>query len=56
MTSDRAYARPVSPEQAMAELQRCAGHQFDPVTVEAFCAAAPRAARQRAEQSRPAAA
>jgi HD-GYP domain-containing protein (c-di-GMP phosphodiesterase class II) len=34
-------ARPYSPAQdiaaALAELQRCAGAQFDPVVVEAFC-------------------
>jgi HD-GYP domain-containing protein (c-di-GMP phosphodiesterase class II) len=27
------------PEDAMAELRRCAGTQFDPVVVEAFIAA-----------------
>jgi two-component system, cell cycle response regulator len=57
MTSERAYSRPRTPEEAMAELQRCAGHQFDPVTVAAFCVAAPRATdRRRAEESAAAAA
>jgi diguanylate cyclase (GGDEF)-like protein len=39
MTSDRPYSTPRSPEQAMRELRSCAGTQFDPVVVEAFCAA-----------------
>jgi two-component system, cell cycle response regulator len=43
MTSDRAYAKARTPETAMAELRRCAGAQFDPATVDAFCAADPRA-------------
>ena len=38
MTSDRPYNRPRSPEEAMFELRACAGTQFDPVVVEAFCA------------------
>ncbi len=37
MTSDRPYRAAVSPEQALAELRRCAGTQVDPVVVEAFC-------------------
>ena len=39
MTTDRAYRRAMSAEAAMLELRRCAGSQFDPVVVEAFCAA-----------------
>ena len=36
MLSDRPYRRPLSPEQALTELRRCAASQFDPVVVEAF--------------------
>src|SRR5689334_2619049 len=36
MISDRVYRRRVSPEAAIAELQRCAGTQFDPEIVDAF--------------------
>jgi HD-GYP domain-containing protein (c-di-GMP phosphodiesterase class II) len=39
MTSDRPYRRAVSPAQALGELRRCAGSQFDATVVEAFCAA-----------------
>ncbi|MGH2745547.1 MAG: HD-GYP domain-containing protein, partial [Thermoleophilaceae bacterium] len=41
ITSDRAYAKARSHEEALAELGRCAGTQFEPATVEAFCAANP---------------
>jgi len=36
MTSDRAYRAAMTHEQAMAELRRCAGTQFDPAVVAAF--------------------
>ena len=36
MTSDRPYRKAMSPTEARAELQRCAGRQYDPVVVEAF--------------------
>jgi diguanylate cyclase (GGDEF)-like protein len=41
ITSKRSYADAQSHEVALAELQRCAGSQFDPAVVEAFCAANP---------------
>ena len=39
MTSERPYSPAVTPAAALAELRRCASTQFDPVVVEAFCAA-----------------
>ena len=39
MTSDRAYRVAMSPAAALAELERCAGSQFDPKVVSAFAAA-----------------
>ncbi len=38
MVSDRAYRQALSLDDAMAELRRCAGTQFHPGVVEAFCA------------------
>ncbi len=39
MTSDRPYQQePATHERAIAELRRCAGSQFDPAVVDAFCA------------------
>jgi diguanylate cyclase (GGDEF)-like protein len=38
MTSDRAYKLAQAPEEALAELHRCAGAQFDPEIVAAFAA------------------
>lgn len=37
MTSDRPYRKALSPTEAIAELRRAAGTQFDPRVVEAFC-------------------
>lgn len=36
MTSDRPYRKAISSDEALAELQRCAGTQFDPALVRAF--------------------
>jgi putative nucleotidyltransferase with HDIG domain len=36
MTSDRPYRKGMQPWQAMEELRRCSGDQFDPEVVEAF--------------------
>jgi HD-GYP domain-containing protein (c-di-GMP phosphodiesterase class II) len=38
MTSDRIYRDPVTRAEAVAELERCAGSQFDPDVVHAFLA------------------
>ena len=37
MISDRPFRAARTPEEAVAELQRCSGTQFDPEVVEAFC-------------------
>jgi two-component system, cell cycle response regulator len=37
MTSERPYRASVSEANAIEELRRCAGTQFDPMVVEAFC-------------------
>jgi two-component system cell cycle response regulator len=59
MTGSRPYQTPRSHEEAEAELRRCAGTQFDPVVVDAFCRAArtasavvPAGLRQRSRNSR----
>jgi HD-GYP domain-containing protein (c-di-GMP phosphodiesterase class II) len=38
MTTDRSYRRALSREQAIAELLRCSGSQFDPDVVSALVA------------------
>ena len=38
MVSDRPYKQRIGPAEARAELRRCAGDQFDPKVVDAFCA------------------
>ena len=38
MVSDRCYAPGIGMDAALDELRRCAGNQFDPKVVEAFCA------------------
>jgi two-component system cell cycle response regulator len=40
MTSTRAYRPPLTVDEAIAELERCSGHQFQPTLVAAFVAAA----------------
>jgi HD-GYP domain-containing protein (c-di-GMP phosphodiesterase class II) len=37
MTSNRSYQVRHSPQEALEELQRCAGTQFDPLLVQLFC-------------------
>jgi response regulator RpfG family c-di-GMP phosphodiesterase len=37
MTTERPYREPVTEAEAVEELRRCAGSQFDPMVVEAFC-------------------
>jgi diguanylate cyclase (GGDEF)-like protein len=37
MVSERVYRVPVAGSEAVEELRRCAGTQFDPAVVEAFC-------------------
>ena len=42
MTHARVFRDPIAPEQAILEIERCAGTQFDPVAVEVFRSIAPR--------------
>jgi HD-GYP domain-containing protein (c-di-GMP phosphodiesterase class II) len=37
MTSPRPYAARLTVPEAVAELQRCAGTQFDPAIIDAVC-------------------
>jgi hypothetical protein len=37
MTTERPYREPVTETEAIEELRRCSGAQFDPMVVEAFC-------------------
>ena len=45
MTTDRSYRQAMSHQNALAELRRCAGAQFDPRVVEALAAVADQAER-----------
>ena len=49
MTTDRPYRQPVAEEEAILELRRCAGTQFDPMVVEAFCKVIARERRDSGE-------
>jgi putative nucleotidyltransferase with HDIG domain len=40
MTTTRSYRQAMSPEEALAEMRRCAGTQFDPAVVDALAAVA----------------
>ena len=40
MTTDRPYRKALSEADALAELQRCSGTQFDPAVVDALVAVA----------------
>jgi two-component system cell cycle response regulator len=48
MVTDRPYSRGTERASGLEELQRCAGSQFDPRVVEAFCTVASRMALARA--------
>jgi HD-GYP domain-containing protein (c-di-GMP phosphodiesterase class II) len=51
ITSDRTYKKARSPEEAFAELERCAGAQFDPELVRLFVETMRKQARQIADPS-----
>jgi HD-GYP domain-containing protein (c-di-GMP phosphodiesterase class II) len=48
MVTDRPYRKGTDSESALAELHRCAGTQFDPAVVKAFCAVMSRVELARA--------
>jgi two-component system, cell cycle response regulator len=48
MVTDRPYRRGTDSESARVELRRCAGSQFDPAVVHAFCAVMSRVSAERA--------
>jgi len=54
MTSQRPYQSQRSTAEALAELRRCAGTQFDPDVVEAFCEEATKRAQAKAGAPSPA--
>ena len=48
MVSERPYRKAMSVSEALAEVRRCSGSQFDPVVVDAFCVVAASQARAMA--------
>jgi two-component system, cell cycle response regulator len=54
MTTPRPYQAQLDPEAARAELRRCAGTQFDPAVVAAFCGLAPEQLRALSPAEEPA--
>jgi HD-GYP domain-containing protein (c-di-GMP phosphodiesterase class II) len=48
MVADRPYRVPLGSAEALAELRRCAGEQFDPEAVEAFAEALREVSRRSA--------
>ncbi|HHX77525.1 MAG TPA: HD-GYP domain-containing protein [Firmicutes bacterium] len=52
MTSTRPYRKAMTPEEAFAELERCAGSQFDPEIVKAFIKAFPKVKIKSKEEQR----
>ena len=53
MTDDRPYQPAVPLDEALAELRRCAGTQFDPTVVEVFCEEAEAVLRDVEQTSSP---
>jgi response regulator RpfG family c-di-GMP phosphodiesterase len=52
MTTERPYRQLVTEEDALMELRSCAGSQFDPMVVEAFCRVIARERPDRDELSK----
>jgi two-component system, cell cycle response regulator len=48
MVTDRPYRKGTDSASALAELRRCAGSQFDPAVVQAFCSVMSRVSTERA--------
>ena len=49
MTTERPYRQPIGDEDAILEMRRCAGTQFDPTVVEAFLSVIARERRDPGE-------
>jgi HD-GYP domain-containing protein (c-di-GMP phosphodiesterase class II) len=52
MTDERSYSKPIPAAEALIELRRCAGTQFDPSVVDSLCRVVEGAGRDTA-QDRP---